>query len=63
MNEKNDITERLTDFINSLNSDQVCRAIKFVDDNCSEDKFFINLRDLSIARQNEVNKKTTDYIS
>lgn len=57
MNENNDITARLTDFINSLNSDQVCRAIKFVDDNCCHDTFFLRLRDLSLDRKYVINKK------
>lgn len=57
MEEINDITDRLTDFINSLNSDQIGRAIKFVDEHCSHDKTFLRLRDLSIERQYEINKK------
>lgn len=57
MGEQNDITGRLTDFINSLNSDQVGRAINFVDEHCSHDSFFLRLRDISLERQYEINKK------
>ena len=61
MDRANDVTSQLFDFINSLSPQQITKAIQFVDDNASQDKLFIRIREYSIERKISMEKSKADY--